>query len=61
MPKEIQETLVHLVFPANLALKVLLVRPVLMVFVVFPDPLASQVCLVSRVSWVNLVLLVPLD
>lgn len=61
MLKEIQETLVHLVFLANLVLKVLLVRPVLMVFVVFPDPLASQVCLVSRVSWVNLVLSVPLD
>lgn len=60
MPKEILETLVHLVFPVNLVLKVLLVRPVLMAFVVFPDPWASQVCLVSRVSWVNLVLSVLL-
>lgn len=61
MLREIPETLVHLVFPANLAQKVLLVRLVLMAFVVFPDLLVSLVCLVNRVSWVNLVHSVLLD
>lgn len=61
MLREIPETLVHLVFPVNLAQKVLLVRLVLMAFVVFPDLLVSLVCLVNRVSWVNLVHSVLLD
>ena len=61
MLREIPETLVHLVFPVNLAQKVLLVRLGLMAFVVFPDLLVSLVCLVNRVSWVNLVHSVLLD
>lgn len=53
--KVILATLVHLVYPDNLDLKVPLVNPVSMVSEVFLAPLVNQVYLVNLETWVNLV------